>query len=70
MRDERATVSNVMSSEGPSRMRVIRQASLEKCELMSSGTYEFPEPLHRADWVLLVAVAAVFGTMAFLGFLV
>jgi len=56
--------------EAFNKMRVIRQACLDKCEVMSCGTYDFPEPLHRVDWVLLIGVAVVFGAMAFLGYLV
>jgi hypothetical protein len=52
------------------KMRVIRQACLDKCEVMSCGTYEFSEPMRRSDWILVVIIAVVFGAMTFLGYLV
>lgn len=76
MADERPTDQDAlpggeaMPGAAFNKMRVIRQACLEKCEVMSCGTYDFPEPLHPVDWVLLIVVAVVFGAMAFLGYLV
>jgi hypothetical protein len=52
------------------KMRVIRQACLDKCDVMSCGTYEFSESMRRSDWILMVVVAAVFLAITLLGYLV